>query len=141
MSENSNIEWTDATWNPLAGCEKSAPGCAHCCTAPENVPATDEEEYRGWRPSAMVKFLRTFADETTPHLIVAADMIEQQAARIARQGRADMHDDNLAKAIALLRMKGFVSGALAVEYLREQIATLRRERDEARERGYTKDRR
>ncbi len=24
------IEWTDATWNPVTGCEKVSPGCAHC---------------------------------------------------------------------------------------------------------------
>jgi protein gp37 len=30
MSEHSAIEWTDATWNPLRGCTKISPGCAHC---------------------------------------------------------------------------------------------------------------
>lgn len=26
----SSIEWTDATWNPLTGCDKISPGCKHC---------------------------------------------------------------------------------------------------------------
>jgi len=26
----SAIEWTEATWNPLTGCDKISPGCAHC---------------------------------------------------------------------------------------------------------------
>ena len=30
MSANSKIEWTDATWNPVRGCTKMSPGCAHC---------------------------------------------------------------------------------------------------------------
>lgn len=30
MAENSKIEWTDATWNPVTGCTKVSPGCAHC---------------------------------------------------------------------------------------------------------------
>jgi protein gp37 len=30
MSDNSKIEWTDATWNPIIGCSKCSPGCAHC---------------------------------------------------------------------------------------------------------------
>ena len=30
MSENSKIEWTDTTWNPLRGCTKISPGCKHC---------------------------------------------------------------------------------------------------------------
>jgi protein gp37 len=30
MAELSKIEWTDATWNPVRGCTKISPGCAHC---------------------------------------------------------------------------------------------------------------
>jgi protein gp37 len=30
MSEPSEIEWTDATWNPIRGCTKITPGCDHC---------------------------------------------------------------------------------------------------------------
>ena len=30
MADNSRIEWTEATWNPVTGCSKVSPGCAHC---------------------------------------------------------------------------------------------------------------
>lgn len=30
MSDNSKIEWTDATWNPVTGCTKVSQGCKHC---------------------------------------------------------------------------------------------------------------
>jgi protein gp37 len=30
VSDRSAIEWTDATWNPVTGCTKISPGCAHC---------------------------------------------------------------------------------------------------------------
>jgi protein gp37 len=30
MSDTTAIEWTDATWNPVTGCSKVSPGCAHC---------------------------------------------------------------------------------------------------------------
>jgi protein gp37 len=30
MSDNTGIEWTDATWNPVTGCEKVSPGCDNC---------------------------------------------------------------------------------------------------------------
>ena len=30
MAENSSIEWTESTWNPLTGCTKISPGCKHC---------------------------------------------------------------------------------------------------------------
>ncbi len=30
MGDNSGIEWTDATWNPVTGCTKISPGCDNC---------------------------------------------------------------------------------------------------------------
>lgn len=30
MATSSPIEWTEATWNPVTGCDKVSPGCAHC---------------------------------------------------------------------------------------------------------------
>ena len=41
MATNSTIEWTDATWNPVRGCTKISPGCAHC------YAETFAERFRG----------------------------------------------------------------------------------------------
>jgi protein gp37 len=41
MSDHSKIEWTDATWNPVRGCTKVSPGCAHC------YAETFAERFRG----------------------------------------------------------------------------------------------
>ncbi len=41
MSDNTKIEWTDATWNPTRGCVKISPGCTHC------YAATFAERFRG----------------------------------------------------------------------------------------------
>jgi protein gp37 len=30
MSDHTNIEWTDATWNPITGCSVVSAGCKHC---------------------------------------------------------------------------------------------------------------
>lgn len=30
MSDKSNIEWTDATWNPVRGCSRVSAGCMNC---------------------------------------------------------------------------------------------------------------
>lgn len=30
MSNQSKIEWTERTWNPVVGCTKVSPGCKHC---------------------------------------------------------------------------------------------------------------
>jgi len=41
MAEHSQIEWTDSTWNPIRGCTKITPGCAHC------YAETFAERFRG----------------------------------------------------------------------------------------------
>jgi protein gp37 len=41
VSEHTTIEWTDATWNPVRGCTKISPGCAHC------YAETFAERFRG----------------------------------------------------------------------------------------------
>ena len=33
MSEQTSIEWTDSTWNPVTGCHKISPGCKNCYAA------------------------------------------------------------------------------------------------------------
>jgi protein gp37 len=33
VADHSKIEWTEATWNPLAGCTAVSPGCDHCYAA------------------------------------------------------------------------------------------------------------
>ena len=30
MAQDTSIEWTDATWNPVTGCTKVGPGCDNC---------------------------------------------------------------------------------------------------------------
>ena len=30
MAQQSTIEWTDSTWNPVTGCTKLSAGCDHC---------------------------------------------------------------------------------------------------------------
>lgn len=30
MAKESEIEWTEATWNPITGCDKVSEGCKHC---------------------------------------------------------------------------------------------------------------
>ena len=41
MSDQTSIEWTDATWNPVRGCTKISPGCTHC------YAETFAERFRG----------------------------------------------------------------------------------------------
>ena len=41
MASTSDIEWTDATWNPVRGCTKISPGCKYC------YAETFAERFRG----------------------------------------------------------------------------------------------
>lgn len=43
MGDKTGIEWTDATWNPVTGCDKVSPGCDRC------YAETFAERWRGTR--------------------------------------------------------------------------------------------
>lgn len=45
----SKIEWTEETWNPLAGCTPISPGCANCYAAPMafRLEAMGQSKYAG----------------------------------------------------------------------------------------------
>lgn len=30
MADKTSIEWTETTWNPVTGCDRTSPGCDHC---------------------------------------------------------------------------------------------------------------
>jgi protein gp37 len=49
MATNSSIEWTDVTWNPMAGCTIISPGCTNCYAmrmAPR-LAAFGQQKYQG----------------------------------------------------------------------------------------------
>jgi protein gp37 len=58
MGENSKIEWTDSTWNPVRGCTKVSPGCKHC------YAETWAERFRGVKGSP---FEQGFDLQLVPH--------------------------------------------------------------------------
>jgi protein gp37 len=75
------IEWTEATWNPVTGCSKVSPGCAHCyaetlsrrfgCSAQPGLPEHAKENVRlhparleqplRWRKPRMI-FVNSMSD-------------------------------------------------------------------------------
>jgi protein gp37 len=48
MSQNSSIEWTEATWNPITGCSKISEGCKNCYAErmAKRLQAMGAENYR-----------------------------------------------------------------------------------------------
>lgn len=49
MANNSAIEWTEATWNPVAGCTVVSPGCTNCYAMrmADRLAAMGQEKYQG----------------------------------------------------------------------------------------------
>jgi protein gp37 len=47
MGDKTGIEWTDATWNPVTGCNKISPGCKHCYaeTMADRLQAMGQRNY------------------------------------------------------------------------------------------------
>ena len=48
MGNNSKIEWTEATWNPVAGCSIVSPGCTNCYAMrmAERLSAMGQKKYQ-----------------------------------------------------------------------------------------------
>lgn len=48
MASNSSIEWTEATWNPVTGCNKISPGCKNCYAErmSKRLKAMGQKNYR-----------------------------------------------------------------------------------------------
>ena len=49
VADRSSIEWTEATWNPVTGCSKVSPGCAHCYA--ETLSLRFHWSRKPWLPS------------------------------------------------------------------------------------------
>lgn len=49
MANNSSIEWTEATWNPVAGCSIISPGCTNCYAMrmARRLEIMGQEKYKG----------------------------------------------------------------------------------------------
>jgi protein gp37 len=49
MAQTTSIEWTDVSWNPVHGCSKVSPGCAHCYA--ETLSLRYRHTTRPWTPA------------------------------------------------------------------------------------------
>lgn len=92
MSTNSEIEWTESTWNPVTGCTKVSPGCEHCYAErmAHRLKAMGQPNYRngfkltvhphmldrplGWKKPQMI-FVNSMSDLF--HQDVPLDFIQQ----------------------------------------------------------------
>ncbi|MEX0775038.1 MAG: phage Gp37/Gp68 family protein [Phycisphaeraceae bacterium] len=59
MAQESAIEWTESTWNPVVGCTKVSSGCAHCYAermAKRLVAIAKAAESRGQNPGRAANY-------------------------------------------------------------------------------------
>lgn len=60
MADRTGIEWTEATWNPVSGCSKVSPGCAHCYA--ERISRRFGHTLEPWLPEYAEKNVVMHAD-------------------------------------------------------------------------------
>src|SRR5512140_3590242 len=77
MSDNSPIEWTDSTWNPVTGCTKISPGCTHCYAErmAKRLKAMGQPNYRnGFEIALHEHSLQLPLTWTKPQMVFANSM-------------------------------------------------------------------
>lgn len=73
----SAIEWTEFTWNPITGCTKISPGCAHCYaeTMSRRLKAMGQPNYRnGFELTLHEQALRLPLEWKQPHVVFVNSM-------------------------------------------------------------------
>jgi protein gp37 len=65
MAQGTSIQWTEATWNPIAGCTPVSPGCLRCYAAvmAHRLEHMGQEKYRGL--TVLRNGIRTFNGNIT----------------------------------------------------------------------------
>lgn len=77
--KTTKIEWTDRTWNPVTGCTKLSPGCAHCYaeTMANRLKAMGVQKYQnGFIPTMHEDVLNEPLKLMKPHSIFVCSMAD-----------------------------------------------------------------
>ena len=75
--KTTKIEWTDSTWNPITGCTKISPGCAHCYAEvmTRRLKAMGQEKYaNGFNVTLHEECLEEPLQWKKPHTIFVCSM-------------------------------------------------------------------
>lgn len=77
MATNSDIEWTNATWNPITGCNKVSPGCKNCYAErmSKRLKLMGQKNYRnGFKLTLQPKMLKRPIDWKASKLVFVNSM-------------------------------------------------------------------
>lgn len=92
MAENSNIEWTDHTFNPWIGCQKVGPGCDYCYAEAWDGRGLQGQATR-WGPDA-ARTRTGAANWNKPRAWNAAAAKSGKRARVFCASLADVFDNH-----------------------------------------------
>lgn len=99
MAEKSDIEWTDATWNPFWGCRRMSAGCDHCYAAklamrgqhPHFRGLADQKHWTGEVRRASDRTFLMPLGLKQPHLIFTASMSDVFYEGVKNEWRHEFH--------------------------------------------------
>jgi len=77
MAQQSHIEWTDTTWNPVTGCTKVSPGCKFCYAErmARRLHAMGQHRYRNqFRTTLQSDLLEAPLSWSTPSMVFVNSM-------------------------------------------------------------------
>lgn len=116
MADHSKIEWTEATWNPVTGCNKISPGCKNCYAEREwkRLSANPQSVYYG----------RKFTDVATHSERLAQPLRWRRPRRIFVNSMSDLFHEKVSFEF-IAAVFGVMNGANHHTY---QILTKRPER-------------
>jgi protein gp37 len=116
VAEKTGIEWTEATWNPVTGCSKVSPGCAHCYA--ESISLRFGWSRKPWLP-----------DHATENVLLHWQRIEQPLHwRRPRMIFVNSMSDLFHELVPLDFIRGVFEVMTAAEKHTFQILTKRHER-------------
>lgn len=102
MADKSNIEWTDATWNPIVGCSIKSPGCANCYAMPmaKRIEAmfagtTGAPQYRDLTKTVKGKAVFTGKVALAPDHILTQPLRWKRGRKIFVNSMGDLFHENV----------------------------------------------
>jgi len=98
MGDKTGIEWTDSTWNPIAGCSIISPGCTNCYAMQQAARIqrmTPDSHYVGTTRVVHGNPVWTGKIATAPNHILFAPLAWQKPRRIFVNSMSDLFHENV----------------------------------------------
>jgi protein gp37 len=97
MGDKSNIEWTDATWNPIVGCSIVSPGCTNCYAMKmaARIETMRQSHYTGTTKKVNGNAVWTGKVALAPEDILTAPLRWKRPRNIFVNSMGDLHHEKI----------------------------------------------